>query len=628
MKTGTICIWEKEWRLLNKMKRLLVVTITIMALFATTVSADVIYNSVDTKEKSKAGNVTYARGVTEEMCKADYWAARTPTDANAVLMNASEIDEINASALGNKSCCMNDLVNIPSNYNAYDLREALANEETPTRKLYVDGELLDNLTYFGRIKNYIELTGYDEIDREIQYAVCAKTANIKSWPTNDIVGYRADDTAAEFPLVLLDSNDPFVIKQTVNVEGEVFYWGYCDTVTGWVSADDIALCQDKEEWLDAWQVKTDAKDFVVVTQDKITLEPNFYGAYPDNIKLNFSSILKLVPEDKMPEQIGERITWNNYIVYVPTRDENGKYVKKIAMISENKDVSVGFVPMTQANILKLSFACLGDRYGWGGMLESMDCSMLTRNVYKCCGFVLPRNTTWQQEIPGTKTDISEMNDEEKQAFLETMPAGTMLYMPSHTMLYLGSENGVAYVVSDLGSAVDNDDDPPRVQSIMSVAVNPLTIKRGNGRTWLNNMTGAVAFKIPVPVPETTTEAPTETTAVAPTEKPTVTPETTTVTPETKLPPTSFKKIKVKKKSIKLTWKKVSNITGYKLQIAKKKSFKKAKTYTVKKTTMTIKKLKRKKTYYLRIRTYKLEKSSNKEIYIYSDWSKVVKKKVK
>ena len=84
----------------------------------------------------------------------------------------------------------------------------------------------------------------------------------------------------------------------------------------------------------------------------------------------------------------------------------------------------------------------------------------------------------------------------------------------------------------------------------------------------------------------------------------------------------------KKKSLKLTWKKVSNITGYKLQIAKKKSFKKAKTYTVKKTTKTIKKLKRKKTYYLRIRTYKLVKSSNKEIYTYSDWSKVVKKKVK
>ncbi|MCR5430023.1 MAG: C40 family peptidase [Eubacterium sp.] len=605
------------------MKRLIIVTITIMALFATTVSADVIYKSVDTKEKSKAGNVTYARGVTEEMCKADYWTARTYTDADAVLMNTSEIDEINERALGNKSCNLNDLVNIPSNYNAYDLREALANEETPTRKMYVDGELIDNFTYFGRIKNYIETTGYDETDREVQYAVCVKTANIKSWPTNDIVGYSADDTDDELQLVSLNTNDPFVIKQTVNIEGEEFYWGYCDTVTGWVSADDIALCQDKEEWLDAWQVKTDAKDFVVVTQDKITLEPNFYGAYPDNIKLNFSSILKLVPEDKMPEQIGERIIWNNYIVYVPTRDENGKYVKKVAMISENKSLSVGFVPMTQTNILKLSFACLGDRYGWGGMLESMDCSMLTRNVYKCCGFVLPRNTNWQQNIPGTKTDMSEMTDEQKQAFLETMPAGTMLYMPSHTMLYLGSENGVAYVVSDLGSSVDNDDDPPRVQSIMSVAVNPLTIKRGDGSTWLTNMTAAVAFKIPVPEPTTVAHTTVAPTTSAQTVKP-------TVTPETKLPGTTLKKAKAKKKSLIIKWKKNSKVTGYKIQYSLKKSFKKAKTKTIKssKTKIVLKKLKRKKTYYIRIRTYKTTGSDYKKIIFYSDWSKVIKKKTK
>ena len=171
--------------------------------------------------------------------------------------------------------------------------------------------------------------------------------------------------------------------------------------------------------------------------------------------------------------------------------------------------------------MKLSFACLGNRYGWGGMLESMDCSMLTRNVYKCCGFVLPRNTNWQQAIPGTRTDLEGKTDEEKMAILEKMPACTMLYMRSHTMLYLGTENGVGYVVSDLGTVVDSDQ--TTASSIQSVVVTPLTAKRGTGVTWLSSLTGAVTFKIPVPVPETTTVAPTETTKVKPTEKPTVKP---------------------------------------------------------------------------------------------------------
>lgn len=586
------------------MKRLLVVTLTVLALFATTVSADVIYKSAYTKEKSKAGNVTYAYGVTEEMCKADYWAARTKTDANEVLMNAEEIDAINASALYTKETNMNDLVGIPLTYNAYALRDSLAHSgEIPTDPCFIDGTEIDKNDYFGKLTAAIGYTGYADPERNNDYAIVTKTAEVRSWPTSDFVGYSANDTDDELVLVALNVNDPFVIRQKAEVDGKTYYWGYCDTVTGWVSSEDVAICQGKDEWLEAWQVKTSAKDFVVVTQDRITLEPNTYGAYPSNIKLNFSSILKLVSESDIPKNIGERGTWNNYIVYVPTRTDSGKYERKIAMISEHFDVSVGFVPMTQANLLKLSFACLGNRYGWGGMLESMDCSMLTRNVYKCCGFVLPRNTNWQQAIPGTRTDLEGKTDEEKMEILENMPACTMLYMKGHTVLYLGTENGIGYVVSDLGTVIDTDQ--TTVSSIQGVTVTPLTAKRGTGVTWLNSLTGAVAFKIPVPVPETTT-----------------------VTPETKLPSTSFTKVKAKKKSIKLTWKKVSNITGYKLQIAKKKTFKKAKTYTVKKTKKTIKGLKRKKTYYLRIRTYKLEKSSNKDIYTYSDWSKAVKKKVK
>ena len=35
--------------------------------------------------------------------------------------------------------------------------------------------------------------------------------------------------------------------------------------------------------------------------------------------------LKLVPKDDIPEEIAERGPWNNYVVYLPTRDENGNY---------------------------------------------------------------------------------------------------------------------------------------------------------------------------------------------------------------------------------------------------------------------------------------------------------------
>lgn len=91
--------------------------------------------------------------------------------------------------------------------------------------------------------------------------------------------------------------------------------------------------------------------------------------------------------------------------------------------------------------------------------------------------------------------------------------------------------------------------------------------------------------------------------------------------------TSIKKIKAKKKSLKITWKKVKGVNGYQLQYGRKKSMKGAKTVTIKKatdTSKTIKKLNKKKKYYVRIRTFILNKGKS----IYSPWSAVKAKKTK
>ena len=66
-------------------------------------------------------------------------------------------------------------------------------------------------------------------------------------------------------------------------------------------------------------------------------------------------------------------------------------------------------------------------------------------------------------------------------------------------------------------------------------------------------------------------------------------------------------------------------TGYQVQVATNKKFKKnKKTVTIKKqktTKTTVKKLKAKKKYYVRVRTYKTVKINGKSIRIYSGWSK-------
>ena len=90
--------------------------------------------------------------------------------------------------------------------------------------------------------------------------------------------------------------------------------------------------------------------------------------------------------------------------------------------------------------------------------------------------------------------------------------------------------------------------------------------------------------------------------------------------------TSISSLKAGSKKFTVKWKKqATQTTGYQVQVATNKKFKKnKKTVTIKKqktTKTTVKKLKAKKKYYVRVRAYKTVKINGKSIRIYSGWSK-------
>ncbi|WP_278407697.1 fibronectin type III domain-containing protein [Eubacterium ventriosum] len=83
--------------------------------------------------------------------------------------------------------------------------------------------------------------------------------------------------------------------------------------------------------------------------------------------------------------------------------------------------------------------------------------------------------------------------------------------------------------------------------------------------------------------------------------------------------TKVKKVKATKKSLIIKWSKVKGVSGYEIQVATDKKFKKnKKSILVKKqktTSAKIKKLKSKKKYYVRVRTYKVVGRKK----VYSSW---------
>lgn len=435
------------------------------------------------------GNIAYAGNVSSEMCQASYWIGKSE-NPDKVLLSESDIAALNQKILRTDGAHMQDLANMDASFNSISLRDSLANASTPNKCSFVNGvEMEDKEGYYEAMRQNIRGAEASEHDT-VRYALCVRRANHKSWPTDDCIGNSATDADDELQSSALVVNEPVIVKLTT--ADQKFSYAVSSNCTGWVETERLAFCRSKEEWLEAWQGT--GTDFLVVTTDRITLEPSEREPETSRIELSLGCRLNLVPENEIPDSIGERGRWNNYVVYIPVRDKDGSYVKKPALISQHCRVHIGYLPLTERSLLNTAFECLGNRYGWGGMLESMDCSLYTRSIYRCCGLELPRNTTWQTAIPTGNYDVSKMSRSEKESLLDEMPAGTLLMFSGHIMMYIGKDGGKYYVISDLGTVYDEEGTAggDAVKSIYSVVINTLDVRRGSAapdgsRTWLSHL---------------------------------------------------------------------------------------------------------------------------------------------
>lgn len=136
-------------------------------------------------------------------------------------------------------------------------------------------------------------------------------------------------------------------------------------------------------------------------------------------------------------------------------------------------------------------------------------------------------------------------------------------------------------------------------------------------------TGGSGGFIPAPTPDDTTKKDEE-------QKPDTTPTQPATSSNTTKKPATVKvtKAQAKKKALAVYWNKIANVSGYQIQVATDKKFKKnKKTVTVTKqnaSKKTVKKLKANKKYYVRVRIYKIVNGKK----VYGKWSKIKSVKTK
>ncbi len=426
-------------------------------------------------------STTLAVNVTPEMCLAEFWHKK-PNCSDEPIMTGEEIKALNRAILDTPATNTNDLSAIVGTYNGVRLAELNANFTSPTG-LYLNGEPVPESYYEAIRENILSAQVTEEMPYKYGFAV--NRTVMKAYPYSD---YLSDDpNDPEWDNLVSSAiavNEPLVILFTT-ADGK-FTLVNSQCCSGWTPTEDIAVCGSMEEW----ESLRNPEKFVVVTGEKVYLEPSADKELNEKM-LTMGTVLPL--SDDTEGQVSYRLPWNNYVVKMPARNDDGSFYQKDALIPANRDVNVGYLPYTSANVVTQALKSLGNRYGWGGMMNSQDCSSYAREVYRCFGFELPRNTTWQSATPAEVTKMSGMTTDERKAVLDSLPAGTILIFPGHEMLYLGEDGGLYYCISDVSSLVSQDM-PGVIIKPRGVVLNDLSTLRANGTTWLDNLTYAVTLK--------------------------------------------------------------------------------------------------------------------------------------
>ncbi len=428
----------------------------------------------------------YLPDVTSEMTAPSYW-----TDESDVLMTYAEIEKLNRETIAAKGTNMYDLKNQPEVVDGIALNRAILQSSQADANYYFGWTYLES-TEKATQKDYDKIIANTQNsdakkEQKVLYGIATKRTELRTFPSPIAIWDDPSDSDFDYQyLVAVRVNEPVVI--TSKSKDGKFYLAKSICCSGWIPADSVAICKDKDEWLSAWDIKSE--DVLVVWGDKVFTETSIVGADRSDLMLTMGTVLKLAKDVDPNELIDNRAAYNNYVVRVPARKENGTYSEKLTLISEHENVSAGYMPLTKENISKVAFSALGNTYGWGGSLNSDDCSGYMRNVYKCFGLELARNTTWQTAMPMVKVDMQYMAKEEKIKFFDALPFGTILYFSGHEMMYLGERDGNYYVISAVGS-IAQPENPAVRQRIRSYIINTLDTQRTNGKTWFEELTTAI-----------------------------------------------------------------------------------------------------------------------------------------
>lgn len=410
----------------------------------------------------------YLTSTTPEQLTPEYWINRLP-NPDRLVKNAQQLetfnDEIEAM--------------IPQRRNLFKMDKTIAGKSIKDvlEQEYktVSGRLLYDEQDKKVPKSFFEkevqpILGIETIPSRItiRWGAAVRATSVRALPTDYRVFEDVGDIEfdqLQFTLIKLWT--PAAIYHT-SADGK-WYYIQSPYVRGWVKSKDMAVFSSREEL----KKYVKGSDFLTVTGESIQIYQN----------------AELSEKGQRPTMgtyipVAEK-TADSYAVWMPVRGAEGKAGLKKAYVSRKSDVSQGFLPYTQRNVITQAFKLLGARYGWGGTYNGRDCSGFTHDVFLSFGIAMPRDSRQQAYVGTQLGHFKPFEDEaaKKAALRAALPGMTLLRKPLHIMLYLGEVDGKFYIIhSTWAERISMTSD--KKNRINQVVVSDLTL---NGKSYTGSL---------------------------------------------------------------------------------------------------------------------------------------------
>lgn len=433
----------------------------------------------------EAAPVNQMPDVSRQMLDPEFWIAKL-SEPDRTVMPIEDIGAFNRAIIKALPVTVCDLKTCSSFISGEELKKQI-DVPFPEDPMYIGSDQVTK-TYLDNMKANMNLNAINGRN-EFRYAFTVKRSSLRIYPTSDVVSDERGDQ--EFDLFQNTAVHPFepllIYHQSTDRN---WYFARMYNCFGWLPVADVAISPDKSTWV-AYQ---NPNSFVVVTGNQLRLCENPNSPEISNLGLPMGTIIPLA-DSPIPTMIDRQDPTGNYVVKLAVRTATGKLGYKLGLLPYSMDVQEGYMPYTRANVIRQAFKLQGDRYGWGGMLDSHDCSSLILDVYRCFGFKLPRNSEQQAASAGRTVPFEGCEDGKRADLIKDLLPGASLHFPGHVMLYLGEEGGRYYVISALGNwAYKNSSGIMQALRVHGVVVNNLDLTRRNGMTWMESLTVAKQYQ--------------------------------------------------------------------------------------------------------------------------------------